>query len=123
MRRIAAWVAILAVLTMIVGIYGMNFGYMPELRSRYGYFVVLGVMAAVSGIIYTRFKRTTGSDPASTQPLHMRTVSDRLQRGSARSCATGSRSTKGLARWSSPPLPPKPDRATAAAPTGGGGHD
>jgi magnesium transporter len=57
MRRIAAWVAILAALTMIVGIYGMNFDNMPELKTRYGYFVVLGVMAAVSYTLYRLFKR------------------------------------------------------------------
>ncbi|HNX14839.1 MAG TPA: magnesium/cobalt transporter CorA [Oscillospiraceae bacterium] len=34
-------------LTFIVGIYGMNFDYMPELRWRYGYFMILGVLAAV----------------------------------------------------------------------------
>jgi magnesium transporter len=57
MRRIAGWVAILAVLTMIAGIYGMNFDNMPELKTRYGYFVVLGVMAAAAGAVYTLFKR------------------------------------------------------------------
>ena len=39
MRRISAWVAILAVPTVIAGIYGMNFDYMPELRIKYAYFV------------------------------------------------------------------------------------
>ena len=34
-------------LTFIVGVYGMNFDYMPELRWRYGYFIVLGFMAAI----------------------------------------------------------------------------
>jgi hypothetical protein len=33
MRKISAWVAILAVPTMIAGIYGMNFDFMPELRA------------------------------------------------------------------------------------------
>ena len=56
MREISAWVAIAAVPTMIAGIYGMNFDYMPELTAsvgvgdgefRYGYFVVLAVMAVV----------------------------------------------------------------------------
>ncbi|WP_344237070.1 magnesium and cobalt transport protein CorA [Kribbella hippodromi] len=57
MRRISAWVAILAVPTMIAGIYGMNFGYMPELRLKYAYFVVLGVMAAACFVLYRLFKR------------------------------------------------------------------
>ncbi len=56
MRRISAWVAILAVPTMIAGIYGMNFDNMPELRSRYGYFVVLGVMVVACGTLYRLFK-------------------------------------------------------------------
>ncbi len=34
-------------LTFVVGVYGMNFDHMPELRWRYGYFVVLGAMAAI----------------------------------------------------------------------------
>ena len=41
-RQLAAWAAILAVLTAIAGIYGMNFKHMPELDTPYGYFVVLG---------------------------------------------------------------------------------
>ena len=36
MRKISAWVAIVAVPTMIAGIYGMNFQHMPELTWRYG---------------------------------------------------------------------------------------
>ena len=34
-------------LSFIAGVYGMNFAFMPELRWKYGYFVVLGVMLAV----------------------------------------------------------------------------
>src|SRR6478609_4849505 len=47
MRRISAWAAIALVPTAVAGIYGMNFDNMPELRWRYGYFVVLGVIALV----------------------------------------------------------------------------
>ena len=57
MRRISAWVAILAVPTMIAGIYGMNFDNMPELKMKYAYFVVLAVMAAACSLLYTLFKR------------------------------------------------------------------
>lgn len=57
MRRISAWVAVVAVNAVIAGIYGMNFDYMPELRARYGYFVVLGVMLAISVGLYRWFKR------------------------------------------------------------------
>lgn len=56
-RQLAAWAAILAVPTAIAGIYGMNFEHMPELKTEYGYFVVLGVIAAVCTILYLRFKR------------------------------------------------------------------
>ena len=53
----AAWAAILAVPTAIAGIYGMNFEHMPELKSRFGYPVVLGVIAAICAILYARFKK------------------------------------------------------------------
>ena len=56
-RQLAAWAAILAVPTAIAGIYGMNFRHMPELDTRYGYFVVLAVIVAVCGWLYYRFKR------------------------------------------------------------------
>ena len=40
-------------LSVIAGIYGMNFDNMPELRTRYGYFVTLGVMLIVAiGLLY-----------------------------------------------------------------------
>ncbi len=57
MRKISAWVAIAAVPTMIAGIYGMNFHYMPELRWHYSYFVVLAVMLTVCGGLYRYFKK------------------------------------------------------------------
>lgn len=43
-------------LTFITGIYGMNFQYMPELEWRYGYFIVLSVMALISIIMFLWFK-------------------------------------------------------------------
>jgi magnesium transporter len=56
-RQLAAWAAILAVPTAIAGIYGMNFEHMPELKSLYGYPVVLGVIGVVCTLLYTRFKK------------------------------------------------------------------
>jgi magnesium transporter len=56
-RQLAAWAAILAVLTTIAGIYGMNFEFMPELRWHYGYFIVLGAMFVLSIGLFIRFKR------------------------------------------------------------------
>jgi magnesium transporter len=58
MRKISAWVAILAVPTMIAGIYGMNFEQMPELGTRYGYYIVLGVIALACVILHRIFKRS-----------------------------------------------------------------
>ena len=57
MRRISAWVAIAVVPTMIAGIYGMNFTNMPELHSEYGYYLVLGVMAAACTGLFLLFRR------------------------------------------------------------------
>jgi magnesium transporter len=58
MKRITAWAAMVAVPTMIAGIYGMNFANMPELTWRYGYHVSLLAMAAVCGGMYLGFKRS-----------------------------------------------------------------
>jgi magnesium transporter len=57
MRRISAWVAIIAVPTAVAGIYGMNFEHMPELGWRYGYPTVLAVILAACIILFWRFRR------------------------------------------------------------------
>jgi len=57
MRKITAWAAILAVPTMITGVYGMNFQYMPELQWRYGYPLVLGVILVICYAIHRGFRR------------------------------------------------------------------
>ncbi len=57
MRRITAWVAIIAVPTAIAGIYGMNFEYMPELEWRFGYPLALAVIAVACVTLYFRFRR------------------------------------------------------------------
>jgi magnesium transporter len=56
-RRLAAWAAIIAVPTMVAGVYGMNFDVMPELRWTYGYPLVVGATAAICATLYTRFKK------------------------------------------------------------------
>jgi magnesium transporter len=56
-RAISAWAAIIAVPTFIASVYGMNFEYMPELDSRLGYPLVLGVMAACVLLLHRFFKR------------------------------------------------------------------
>jgi magnesium transporter len=57
MRKISAWVAILAVPTMVAGIYGMNFEQMPELRWRFGYPTVLVLIAVACLFLYRRFRQ------------------------------------------------------------------
>jgi magnesium transporter len=57
MRRISAWIAIIAVPTMLAGIYGMNFEHMPELTWTFGYPLVLAVMVVICTTLYRYFKR------------------------------------------------------------------
>ncbi|MEU7160861.1 magnesium and cobalt transport protein CorA [Streptomyces chrestomyceticus] len=57
MRKITSWAAIFAVPTMIAGIYGMNFEYMPELKWKYGYPLVLLVTVGICFGIHRGFKR------------------------------------------------------------------
>jgi magnesium transporter len=56
-RRISAWAAIIAVPTMIAGIYGMNFESMPELDWKFGYPFVIGLIAVVCVTLYGYFRR------------------------------------------------------------------
>ena len=56
-RKISAWAAIIAVPTLITGIYGMNFEHMPELTWRVGYPAALALMAAMCLVLYWRFRR------------------------------------------------------------------
>lgn len=58
MRKISAYVAMAAVPTMIAGIYGMNFEYMPELDQPWGYPLILGVMLVAVATLYRLFKRS-----------------------------------------------------------------
>lgn len=57
MKKLGAWVFILAVPTMIAGIYGMNFEFMPELKTPIGYPLALGAMIGLCGFLYCYFKR------------------------------------------------------------------
>jgi len=57
-RQLASWAAILAVPTAIAGIYGMNFQNMPELKTEYGYYVVLAVIVVLCVGLFVRFKQT-----------------------------------------------------------------
>jgi len=55
MKTLAVISAIILPLSLIAGIYGMNFENMPELKSRNGYFITIGVMAAVSILLLFYF--------------------------------------------------------------------
>ena len=56
-RRLAAYAALVAVPTMIAGIYGMNFKFMPELGWQYGYPLTVGVMAVLDVVLFWRFRK------------------------------------------------------------------
>ncbi|QFZ16798.1 magnesium/cobalt transporter CorA [Saccharothrix syringae] len=57
MRKLASWVAIISVPTMVVGVYGMNFDHMPELHWKYGYPMVISVILVVCLTLYRIFRR------------------------------------------------------------------
>ena len=57
MKRLAAWAAIIAIPTMVAGIYGMNFSHMPELRWAYGYPLSLGLMVIACLGLFFGFRR------------------------------------------------------------------
>ena len=57
-KRLAAYAALVAVPTMIAGIYGMNFKNMPELNWTLGYPVSLIIMLAIDGYLWVKFRKT-----------------------------------------------------------------
>lgn len=57
MKTLAVLSAIVLPLSLIAGIYGMNFDNMPELRTSYGYFATLAVMALVAILLLVYFWR------------------------------------------------------------------
>ena len=57
-KRLAAYAALVAVPTMIAGVYGMNFEYMPELQWTMGYPLALGAMAVLDGYLFYRFRKS-----------------------------------------------------------------
>jgi magnesium transporter len=56
-KRLAAYAALVAVPTMLAGIYGMNFRHMPELEWELGYPVALGIMALIDVYLFARFRK------------------------------------------------------------------
>ena len=57
-KRLAAWAAMIAVPTMIAGIYGMNFQHMPELQWTYGYYFSLAAMILACAGLFLGFRRS-----------------------------------------------------------------
>ncbi len=57
-KRLAAWAGIFAVATAFVGIWGMNFEFMPELKWRYGYPLALGVIVLVCAVMHRQFRKS-----------------------------------------------------------------
>jgi len=56
-KRLAAYAALVAVPTMIAGVYGMNFEHMPELKWHLGYPVSIALMAVIDAFLFTRFRK------------------------------------------------------------------
>jgi magnesium transporter len=56
MRKISAWAGIVAVPTMIAGIYGMNFEFMPELKWHWSYPIVISLMVLICLSLYRNFR-------------------------------------------------------------------
>jgi magnesium transporter len=56
-KRLAAYAALVAVPTMIAGVYGMNFEHMPELNWIYGYPLSISLMAIIDGYLFYRFRK------------------------------------------------------------------
>jgi len=56
-KKLAAWAAIIAVPTMLAGIYGMNFEHMPELKWTFGYPLAIGMMLVIDAYLYYHFRK------------------------------------------------------------------
>ena len=57
MQKLTIIATIFMPLTFITGVYGMNFRYMPELYWRWGYYIILGLMALVAAMMYFLFRK------------------------------------------------------------------
>ena len=57
-KRLAAWAAIIAVPTMIAGVYGMNFDTMPELHWQFGYPLTMLLMVGACAGFFFGFRRS-----------------------------------------------------------------
>lgn len=57
MRKITSWVAIVSVPTMVAGIYGMNFQYMPGLGEHYGFAALMAFTTVACLLLFRVFRR------------------------------------------------------------------
>ncbi|MGV2495314.1 magnesium and cobalt transport protein CorA [Pelagerythrobacter aerophilus] len=83
-RQLAAWAAILAVPAAITGFFGMNFIDMPVKLASWGSAGVLGMMAAICGFLYWRFRRLGWLQPVSSKSARRRPGSGFYQMGGHR---------------------------------------
>jgi magnesium transporter len=58
MRKITAWVALGAIPTLVAGIYGMNFTFIPGMHSEWGFAGVVGVLTVTCMSLYAKFKKS-----------------------------------------------------------------
>jgi magnesium transporter len=101
-RQLAAWAGIIAVPSAIAGIYGMNFANLPATQTSWGYWPVLGLMAAMCGLLYWRFRRLGWLRPAT--PRRARESSGRARaRDGDRANSRRARSSFADIRWSARP--------------------
>jgi len=56
-KRLASYAALVAVPTMIAGVYGMNFEHMPELKWTFGYPLAVGAMVAIDAWLFYKFRK------------------------------------------------------------------
>ena len=57
-KKFAGWAALIGIPTMVAGIYGMNFKWMPELNWKFAYPVVMSVTLMLCGVLYYQFKKS-----------------------------------------------------------------
>ncbi len=57
-RKLSSWIGLAVIPTMVAAIYGMNFDNMPELRWKYGYFIIMGVTGALMLALYYKLKKS-----------------------------------------------------------------
>ncbi len=56
-KKLAAYASIFAIVTLMAGVWGMNFEVMPELKWKYGYLFAISLMTTVSAFLWYKFKK------------------------------------------------------------------